>query len=278
MGYFWRWCFCNGSDFKVPEGHHPRGTTLREALRGNLPLRGLCGGLWEGSAGSLRGFCGVSAGFCGVSRDFPRVFGGSDLCLWPSGTVGSEPSFGGSQKGGFQKGGFGGCSPGTKTGTRVRSPKPPFWKPPFYLPMTLFGVDKRVVSKRVVSADVPPEWKPERGYVRQNHPFTKPPLYLPVTLSWSAFCGIAFRPRLVLQAIVVGVRREFPAIAKGSPTLAKELFGFLTYCAIPRGRTTPIRGFPIDVQGKWWRCKNRRFSAKIWGYIYIHVYIYICWL
>ena len=87
--------------------------------------------------------------------------------------------FGGSQKGGFQKGGFGGCSPGTKTGTRVRSPKPPFWKPPFSLPMTLFGVDKRVVSKRVVSADVPPERKPERGYVRQNHPFTKPPFYLP---------------------------------------------------------------------------------------------------
>ena len=82
--------------------------------------------------------------------------------------------------GGSQKGGFGGCSPGTKTGTRVRSPKPPFWKPPFYLPVTLFGVDKRVVSKRVVSADVPPERKPERGYIRQNHPFTKPPFYLPV--------------------------------------------------------------------------------------------------
>ena len=31
-------------------------------------------------------------------------------------------------KGGFQKGGFGGCSPGTKTGTRVRSPKPPFYE------------------------------------------------------------------------------------------------------------------------------------------------------
>ena len=42
-----------------------------------------------------------------------------------------------------------GCSPGTKTGTRVRS-------------------------------DVPPERKPERGYVRQNHPFTKPPFYLRV--------------------------------------------------------------------------------------------------
>ena len=36
--------------------------------------------------------------------------------------------FGGSQKGGFQKSGFGGCSPGTKTGTRVRSPKPPFYE------------------------------------------------------------------------------------------------------------------------------------------------------
>ena len=37
-----------------------------------------------------------------------------------------------------------GCSPGTKTGTTVRS-------------------------------DVPPERKPERGYIHQNHPFTKPP-------------------------------------------------------------------------------------------------------
>ena len=36
--------------------------------------------------------------------------------------------FGGSQKGGFQKGGFGGCSPGTKTGTKVCSPKPPFYE------------------------------------------------------------------------------------------------------------------------------------------------------
>ena len=32
----------------------------------------------------------------------------------------------------------------------------------------------------MVSADVPPERKPERGYVRQNHPFAKPPFYLPV--------------------------------------------------------------------------------------------------
>ena len=39
-----------------------------------------------------------------------------------------------------------------------------------------------MVSKRVVLADVPPERKPERGYVRQNHPFTKPPFYLPMSL------------------------------------------------------------------------------------------------
>ena len=42
------------------------------------------------------------------------------------------------------------------------------------------GVGKRVVSKRVVLADVPPEQKPERGHIRQNHPFTKPPFYLSV--------------------------------------------------------------------------------------------------
>ena len=63
---------------KVPEGHHPRGTTLREALRGNSPLRGLCGG-------SLRGLRGVSPrvlrGLCGGPQDFPRVPGVVTLCL-----------------------------------------------------------------------------------------------------------------------------------------------------------------------------------------------------
>ena len=76
---------------KVPEGHHPRGTTLREALRGNLPLRGLRGGLSEGSAGSLRGLCGVSAGFCGGPRDFPRFSGGSDPMLVTLGNCWSDP-------------------------------------------------------------------------------------------------------------------------------------------------------------------------------------------
>ena len=44
---------------------------------GNLPLRGLCGGLSEGSAGSLRGFCGALRGSVG----FSEVFGGSDPML-----------------------------------------------------------------------------------------------------------------------------------------------------------------------------------------------------
>ena len=51
------------------------------------------------------------------------------------------------------------------------------------------GVRKRVVSKRVVLADVPPERKPERGYVRQNHPFGNRPFisqwpFLVLTKGW----------------------------------------------------------------------------------------------
>ena len=53
---------------KVPEGHNPRGTALREALRGSLPLRrvlrGLCGDHFEGSAG----LCGVPQGSAGFSK------------------------------------------------------------------------------------------------------------------------------------------------------------------------------------------------------------------
>ena len=57
----------------VPEGHHPRGTTLHGALRGTLPLRGvlrgLCGGLFEGSAG-----------LCGVLWRSARFSEDDDLC------------------------------------------------------------------------------------------------------------------------------------------------------------------------------------------------------
>ena len=40
----------------------------------------------------------------------------------------------------------------------------------------------------MVLADVPPERKPERGHVRQNHPFTKPPFYLPVRVVAMCAC------------------------------------------------------------------------------------------
>ena len=59
---------------KVPEGHHPRGRTLHEALRGNLPLKGLCGGLSDGSAGVSQRVLRGSAGFS-------EVFRGSDPML-----------------------------------------------------------------------------------------------------------------------------------------------------------------------------------------------------
>ena len=71
--------YANSLTSKVPEGHHPRGTTLREALRGNLPLRGLCGGLSEGSAGVSPRVLRGSAGFCGGPRGsarFSEVFRG----------------------------------------------------------------------------------------------------------------------------------------------------------------------------------------------------------
>ena len=54
----------------------------------------------------------------------------------------------------MQKGGFGGCSSGTRTGTRVRSPKPPFYETALLSPSEPMSmIDKRVVSKRVVLAD-----------------------------------------------------------------------------------------------------------------------------
>ena len=61
--------------FEVPEGHHPRGTTLREALRGNLPLRGFSGASVGVSSRVLRGLRGALQGSAG---DFSE---GSDPIL-----------------------------------------------------------------------------------------------------------------------------------------------------------------------------------------------------
>ena len=66
---------------KVPEGHHPRGTTLREALRGNLPLRGLCGVSPRVLRGSLQGLCGALRGSAGVREIFRGFSGVVTLCL-----------------------------------------------------------------------------------------------------------------------------------------------------------------------------------------------------
>ena len=59
---------------KVPEGHHPRGITLHEALRGNLPeaLRGFSGA-------SAVAFAGVSAG---VSSRSLRASAGVRGIFW----------------------------------------------------------------------------------------------------------------------------------------------------------------------------------------------------
>ena len=103
-------------------------------------------------------------------------------CLFPA-REGIFPSFiGGSQKSGFQKGGFGGCSPGTKTGTRVRSPKPPFWKPPFYLPVTLFGGSQKGGFQKGGFGGCSPGTKTG---TRVHSP--KPPFYETALLSPSEF-------------------------------------------------------------------------------------------
>ena len=59
---------------RVSEGHHPRGTTLREPLQGKLPLRGFLGA----SAGVSSRVLWGSAGFRRGSRDFRRAV---TLCL-----------------------------------------------------------------------------------------------------------------------------------------------------------------------------------------------------
>ena len=77
---------------RLSEGHNPPRGSPR-----NLPLRGLCGGLSEGSAGvsqrALRGLCGVSprvlrGSAAGVREIFRGSSGVVTLCLWPWGTVG----------------------------------------------------------------------------------------------------------------------------------------------------------------------------------------------
>ena len=108
--------------------------------------------------------------------------------------IASSLHFGGCQKGGFPKGWFWrtfprnenrnegafGCSPGTKTGTRVHSDVPRSEN----RNEGTVACSARTKTGTRVRSHVPPERKPERGYVRQNHPFTKPPFCLLSIIVW----------------------------------------------------------------------------------------------
>ena len=59
--------------FKVPEGRHSRGTTLRVALRGNLPLSRFSGAFAGVSSRVLRARRGAPRGSAGVRGNFPSV-------------------------------------------------------------------------------------------------------------------------------------------------------------------------------------------------------------
>ena len=61
----------------VPQGHPSRGATLREALRGNLPLRRVLRVLW---LVSLRGFCGALWGSMRFSASSESVL----VTMWSS--------------------------------------------------------------------------------------------------------------------------------------------------------------------------------------------------
>ena len=82
----------------------------------------------------------------------------------------------------FQKGGFGGCSPGTKTGTRLHSDVPPEPK-----------------TGTRVHLHVPPEREPERGHIRQNHPFIETAL-LSTLDNWKAALKKLFSKTLPLSS------------------------------------------------------------------------------
>ena len=64
--FLWaRGFFCLLLKFRRVTHHHPRGTTLREALRGNLPLRGFLGASAAVSSRVVRGSAGVHGIFRG---------------------------------------------------------------------------------------------------------------------------------------------------------------------------------------------------------------------
>ena len=118
------------------------------------------------------------------------------LLLFPGLPSVPKPLFGGSQKGGFQTGGFWRMFPQNENRNEGTFAKTTLLRNrPFISQWACL-----VLTKGWFSAGVPPERKPERGDVRQNHPFTKPPYYLPVNYGMNLFhflrlhCKITLRP------------------------------------------------------------------------------------
>ena len=133
----------------------------------------------------------LSSTGAGVWRKAPMAFPDSNSVL---------DEFQSAKKGGFPTGWFRrmfpwnenrnegtfGCSPGTRTGTRVRS-------------------------------HAAPERRQERGHIRQNHPFAKPPFCLPVKLG-NEICARTFwiPPR------VWDIPAKFPKRPRFLPSKPKE--------------------------------------------------------
>ena len=110
------------------------------------------------------------------------------------------------------------------------------------LHITLSGVDKRAVSKRAVFADVPPERKPERGYVCQNHPFTKPPLYLPVTLGISGVDKRVVSKRVVSADVPPERKPERGYVRRNHPFTKPPFYLPMTLGISGRIKPAPNRG------------------------------------
>ena len=146
------------------------------------------------------------------SAKFSEVF---TLCVF---TLWLFPKIGGSQKGGFQKGGFGGCSPGTKTGTRVLSPKPPFYEIALLSPNDTFWCWQKGGFQKGGFGGCSPGTKTG---TRVRSP--KPPFYETALLSPSEK-NMAYKPPLLRhmdQQLTYGVVRE-GVIAENFPQISAK--------------------------------------------------------
>ena len=110
----------------------------------------------------------------------------------------------GSQKDGFQKGGFGGCSPGTKTGTRARSPNLPFTKPPFYLPVRGGGIQSHFLRSQPFCLCLGASPTLFSVWFRINPRTIARPLFgIPLQLSPKILSPVARQRPTTLQSVII---------------------------------------------------------------------------